>query len=192
MIKINLLPFRAARKKENVRRQISIFILTLVLASMTMAYLNIYLGGKLENLEVKLDRTKKELAENEKKAKQVDEIRRRLDILNKKMDVIADLQSNRRAPVELLEAMTDVIIKKRMWFTKFSADSSNVNISGVAFDNKTVADFMIGLESSGFFSSVDLNNLQQAKMETNNLKSFFINCILIPASERNKRQAKQS
>ena len=31
MIRINLLPFRAARKKENVRRQVSVFLLSLVL-----------------------------------------------------------------------------------------------------------------------------------------------------------------
>jgi type IV pilus assembly protein PilN len=30
MIRINLLPFRAARKKENIRRQLSIYVLSVV------------------------------------------------------------------------------------------------------------------------------------------------------------------
>ena len=41
--------------------------------------------------------------------------------------------------------------------------AQNVNISGVALDNTTVADFMVRLENSGLFKEVDLKTLKRAK-----------------------------
>ena len=43
MIRINLLPFRSTRKKENIRRQLSIFVLSLILA--VVAYFSFWAGG---------------------------------------------------------------------------------------------------------------------------------------------------
>ena len=44
MIRINLLPFRSARKKENIRRQLSIFLLSLILAVVAIFGVNFFLG----------------------------------------------------------------------------------------------------------------------------------------------------
>lgn len=38
MIRINLLPYRAAQKKENIRRQISIFLLLLILMTLALFF----------------------------------------------------------------------------------------------------------------------------------------------------------
>ena len=45
MIRINLLPFRAARKKENIRRQVSIFLLSLAFLLIILFYYNWSLGS---------------------------------------------------------------------------------------------------------------------------------------------------
>ncbi|RLB32469.1 MAG: pilus assembly protein PilN, partial [Deltaproteobacteria bacterium] len=47
MIRINLLPFRAARKKENIKRQISIFVLTTLFAFAAMGYVYIQLESEV-------------------------------------------------------------------------------------------------------------------------------------------------
>ena len=53
MIRINLLPFRAARKKENVRRQVSIFFLSFFFVVVVLVYYHISLGSKITNLKAK-------------------------------------------------------------------------------------------------------------------------------------------
>ena len=58
MIRINLLPFRAARKKENIRRQVSIFMLSLVFVVIVAAWFNYLLSGKIESLNRKVADTK--------------------------------------------------------------------------------------------------------------------------------------
>ena len=51
MIRINLLPFRKARKKENVRQQISIFILVVIFLTLGMSYFALALNRKIQNLD---------------------------------------------------------------------------------------------------------------------------------------------
>lgn len=177
MIKVNLLPFRAARKKENIRRQVSIFLLLIIFVALCMYYYNISLNNKLNACNVKIENIRNEVAEYDKITKEVADIKNRLDILNKKTDVIKSLELNRKEPVHLLDAMTFTVIPKRMWLTNLEAKEEVVTIKGFALDNKTVADFMIRIEESKLFDSVNLVTLKQEKYNKNiNLKGFVISC----------------
>ena len=66
MIRINLLPFRAARKKENIRRQVSIFVLSLVFLLIIFFYYNFSLSNKVDSLNANIKNTKTELAKYNK------------------------------------------------------------------------------------------------------------------------------
>ncbi|MEJ2589551.1 MAG: hypothetical protein P8165_18605, partial [Deltaproteobacteria bacterium] len=61
MIKINLLPFRAARKRENVRRQISIYFLSVTFLIMAIIYFNMDLNGQVTTLKAKEEGLRTEL-----------------------------------------------------------------------------------------------------------------------------------
>lgn len=191
MIRVNLLPFRAARKKENIRRQISIFLLSLIFAAVLLTYYHISLSSKIGELETKVENTNKKLIAYQKKAKEVDKIKKQLDTLNKKTKVIKDLELNRKAPVHLMDAMTDVVVKNRMWFTNFKTGRQDVSIKGVALDNQTVADFMTRLERSKLFRSVNLKTLSRKKIKRSmDLKSFAITCRTAPFKKPAKGKAK--
>lgn len=176
MIRINLLPFRAARKKENVRRQLSYFTLSLILTLLVLFLYDRNLNAKISTLDSQISETKKLVAAFEKDAKKVDDIKKKLSNLKKKTKVINGLEVNRGWPVRLLDAMTMVIVPKRMWFNKFESKAKNVNIDGVAMDNKTVADFMTRLETSKLFKSVNLKSLERKKVGGRQLKTFKISC----------------
>lgn len=198
MIRINLLPFRAARKKENIRRQVTIVLLSIFLVILVMLYFNISLKNKIEALDAKVESTKKQIALVEKQAKEVDRIKKEFDKLKKKIQVIKNLETNRKASVLLLDNMTKMVVEKtsiseldesegkdikpekRLWFTNFSAKGNNINIKGIALDNKTVADFMTRLEISGIYKNVNLKTLKQQKVNKLKLKSFEITCTRVP------------
>ena len=198
MIRINLLPFRAARKKENVRRQVSIVLLSLFLVILVMVYFNISLKNKIKDLDAKVESTKKQIARVEKQAKEVDRIKTEFDKLNKKIEVIQNLEITRKASVHLLDNMTKMVVEKtsiseldksegkdikpekRLWFTSFNAKGNNINIKGIALDNKTVADFMTRLEISGIYKDVNLRTLTQKPVNKLKLKSFEITCKKVP------------
>ena len=180
MIRINLLPFRAARRKENIRRQISIFLLSFVFIFIVLFYYQMQLSLQLGELKTQAEDVKNRLNVFRKKSKEVDQIKQALDILKQKINVIKTLELNRREPIRLMEAMTEMVIPKRMWFTDFAVNKDAVVIKGNALDNKTVADFMTQLEKSGFFSSVNLTTLKQVTIQKVDVKGFEISCDKIP------------
>jgi type IV pilus assembly protein PilN len=191
MIKINLLPFRAARRKENVRRQISIFFLSIIVVTVGLFYYNISLGAKVTSLTNKVNSTRTAYLAKKKQADEVDRIQKQLNILKQKTEVIINLAMSRKEPVFLLDTMTKMVVEKRMWFTSFTENGMSLNIRGIALDNKTVADFMTRLEAAAIFTDVRLQSTKKQKIgEYDNLKSFVVTLNKIPLSELVK-QAKE-
>ena len=135
------------------------------------------------------------LTQAEKQAKKVDQIKKALEKLGHKTDVIKSIETNRRAPVILLENMTKMVAEKtsisaadtsadsdnnpvkRLWLTSFEASGEKVNIKGIALDNKTIADFMSRLEESKLYNNVNLKTIKQQKVGKLNLKHFEIECV---------------
>jgi type IV pilus assembly protein PilN len=176
MIRINLLPFRSTRKKENIRRQLSIFLLSVILALVVIFGVNFLLGSQIDGLNSRIASTQAELEKYEKINREIEDIKKKLDNLNKKLAVIRELEVNRYEPVRLLDTLSQMLVEKRMWFTALDVKADVVNISGVAMDDKTVADFMVRLEGCGLFSTVSLKTVKQAEVQKTSLKSFEISC----------------
>jgi type IV pilus assembly protein PilN len=180
MIRINLLPFRSTRKSENIRRQLSVFLLSLVLTVVGLFAVNLFLDNQVEDLKKSIASTQGELEKYDKINKEIGEIKRKLDSLNKKMAVIRELEISRYEPTRLMDTITQVLIQKRMWLTSLKYSTRDVNLAGLALDDKTIADFMIRLEGCGLYSSVDLKGLKQVEIQKTQLKSFEVSCVRKP------------
>jgi type IV pilus assembly protein PilN len=193
MIRINLLPFRKARKKENVRQQISVYFLALIFLTLGMSYFAAALNRKIQDMDNHIKSSTHQLNELTVLTKEIDEIKKMLAIIKKKTEVIKNLELNRKSSVILLDTMTSMVIPGRMWFTSLSAISDTVEINGLALDNKTVADFMIQLEGSKLFSSVSLKTLKQQAIKDVVLKNFEITCrkIVVLDKEATEKAAKK-
>ena len=177
MITINLLPVRAARKKENIRRQVSVFLLCVVFLVCALAYVTLSMSRKISRIDRNIETTEVELKKYQAKAQQAANIRKKLKKLKEKMDIIVKLEANRTGPVRLMDALTDLVIADKMWLTSLNESGGNMKLAGVATDNKTIADFMTNLEGSPYFSSVDLiSSKQAATKEQQTLKQFTIIC----------------
>ena len=161
MIRINLLPFRAARKKENIRRQVSVFLLSLVLVVIVAVWFNFILSGKISALNKQIAETKAQVEKYNKINQEIAEIKKKLDILNKKIEVIKDLDLTRKAPVELLDDMSRLVVEKQMWLTEIEEKSDTFKVVGIALDNPTIAEYMTRIESAPEYSDVKLLSINQ-------------------------------
>ena len=206
MIRINLLPYRAAQKKENIRRQISIFFLAVIMVIGILVYYNMSLNNDIEALNTQIKNTKSMLAQVENQAKKVDEIKKAFNRLKQKTDVIKNLETNRKIAVQLLDNMTTLVAEtvsisqsetsadsnskpvKRLWFTNFQENRDQINLQGIALDNKTIADFMSRLEASNLFMNVNLKTIKQQKVNELNLKNFEIICTRISQNKLAKKK----
>ena len=190
MIRINLLPFRTERKKENVRRQLSLFLLSLILVLIVLVYYNFSLSSKIGKLNNTIATTKNELNRYEEINKEIARIKKNLENLKMKMAVIDQLESDRHAPVRLLDTLTQVLVTNRMWLTSLNDQEKSVTINGIALDNKTVADFMVGLQNCGLFSEVNLKVVQHQEVQKSKLKGFQITCTKIAPQKPDTQKVK--
>jgi type IV pilus assembly protein PilN len=194
MIRINLLPFRAARKKENVRRQVSIFLLSLLLVTVAVIFFNFRLSNKINTLNTVIADTKAQVEKYNKINEEIDDIKRKLEVLNKKITVIETLEANRRDSITLLDAMTKLIMVDRMWFTLLRTKEDSVDVTGIALDNRTVADFMTRLEFSDYYANVNLKTIKQEAIagKNINLKHYNITFTKAPLAKPDTKKAKDS
>jgi type IV pilus assembly protein PilN len=194
MIRINLLPFRAARKKENIRQTVSIFLMLLILVLIGLGWYHVVLSREIDRLKERIAYTKSEVTKFNKIAAEVEEIKKKLAVLNKRLDVIIQLEANRDSAFKILDTLANSIIEKRMWLTSFETIEPKAvakaapkktaakddkkteekkekppvtaKIEGIALDEKTISDFMEKLKSGKVFTDVD----QQIKVEQKGFK----------------------
>jgi type IV pilus assembly protein PilN len=156
MIRINLLPFRSARKKENIRRQISIFVLSGVLLAVSLFGYHLFLGNRVAAKVQEVADARAELAQLEKNLNEIKEIRKMLETIQRKTAVIENLELSRQAAVRMLDAMSRLVVAEQMYLTNFKFGENIVEIAGIAANNQTIAEFMTRLEHSGLFKKVVL------------------------------------
>jgi type IV pilus assembly protein PilN len=178
MIKINLLPFRAARRKENIRRQITIYVLSVVLVLLVGGYLFLNLTSTLSELADEKAAQKKELDKYADTIKKIKAITKKVAEIEEKLGVIKELEKNKTGPVRLLDEIAMAVPKDRLWLTSIQENKGTLSLNGTAMDNDTVALFMTNLEKSPQITSVDLKstklqNLQAYKL---NVSNFSLTC----------------
>jgi len=76
MIRINLLPFRSTRKKENIRRQLSIFLLSLAFAVVAIFGIYFLLSSQVDDLNSRIASTQAELEKYDKINREIEEIKK--------------------------------------------------------------------------------------------------------------------
>jgi type IV pilus assembly protein PilN len=178
MIRINLLPFRAARKKENIRRETSIYFLTLVFLILVMAYLQTSSSSRLKILKAEEQSARKELAIYEKNNRIAAQIRAKIKEIQDRLTVIRDLEQKKGGPLKILTEIALAVPEDRLWLQSLVENGGMLTINGTAMDNDTVALFMTNLEKVKSITSVDLKSTQLQDFPKYNLKAsgFVVTC----------------
>jgi type IV pilus assembly protein PilN len=175
MIRINLLPYRAAKKTQNVRRQIIVFCLTVILTLVAVFLYNRHLSAQIQHVETQIAEVNNELSRMKKQIAEIDQLRARIKMIQKRIGVIEQLEVNQLEAAFMLNILADLVIEekgkkplpseeqpegmepgsegqlkpdKRLWMRRLSFQNGRVDISGIALDNQTVADFMVRLQNA--------------------------------------------
>jgi type IV pilus assembly protein PilN len=170
MIRINLLPYRAAKKKENIRRQVSIFLLSIVAVALLVYVYNASLNNKIEKISADITSTQAQVTKYKKINEEIAEIKKKLDLLNRKIEVIESLERDRKVPVQTMDDLYQLLVQKRMWYTKIEDQAQNIKVNGIAIDNQTVADYMTRVEKSDNYQNVRLAAIKQHKLQGQDLR----------------------
>jgi len=195
MIRINLLPFRAARKKENIRRQVSIFILSVILVVVIMGGIGWLKSQELSSLKERKQRVEAELATYQETIKKIESLEKQIVEITKKLNVIKELEEQKTGPVRLLDQVAMAVPKDKLWLTEFVEKEGRLTLTGTAMDNETVSLYMTELEKADLITDVGFKSARTRTIADQKLRvsDFSLECTTYahkkeePAPERKRR-----
>lgn len=183
MIKINLLPVRAARKKESAIQQL--VVAGVVVAVFALIVTSLYMVKRVQVSAAKDDITSanNKIKELKTKIGKLEELKTLKEQVKKKLDVLAQLRKNKTGPAQRLSLLSD-LAPERLWLTNYSESGSDIKLSGIAFTEELIAQFMKALEASSDFMTVELVVSEQTMMAETKLKKFDITMKLESAAPK--------
>ena len=168
MIKINLLPVRELRKKEEIRNHfIAVGVMVVVTAGI-MVYMNTSINARIDRLQKDIKRTEEEIKRLDQKIGEVNKIKQIKQDLENKLKVIKKLNANRNFTVHLLDELAKAIpvdptkkIPRKIQLETFEVKGSQVKIKGISLDEASVSAFANNLEASPYYKGVQIKSLKK-------------------------------
>ena len=175
MTRINLLPVRAAKKKETVNQQVAILLLATV--GVAVLLLGVYMMkiAQLKATETEITSSQQEIDALKKKIGEIDNLKKLQAEVKKKLDVLNQLRREKSGPASRMAILSDIVPEK-LWLTRYSENGPQVTISGVAFNEELIATFMRNLQASEEFGNVELQVSEQSELSGTKVKKFDLTC----------------
>lgn len=145
MIKINLLPIKAARKREYVKQQLILFAVLLVGTGVGLYLWYSSMAGSIANEKKEIAHIRQQIEQYRTAIGKVEEYKGLEAKLKRKLEIIENLIKGKTGPVRVLDKLSQVI-PKQVWLTEWDENNGNVKIKGEALTNKHVAEFMSALK----------------------------------------------
>lgn len=171
MIKINLLPVRATKKKETIRQQVVLMVVSLsaVIAICVLVFL--FLQVKIQYAKGEIENSENEIKELKAKIGKVNDLKKLKDEVTKKLDVLSMLRKGKIGPVHRLMTISDATPDK-LWLTRYSEAGNDVSISGISYNEDLIAQFMKNLEASQDYENIELLVSEQTNVTGVKAKKF--------------------
>jgi len=177
MIKINLLPVRASKKKETIKQQLSIAGFSVVGVLFIVGAVYAVTLTKISTAKDEISKSEIELKNLKKKIGEIDNLKKLQAEVKKKLDILGQLRKEKTGPAKRLARISDIVPDK-LWLTKYAEAGSIVTISGIAFTEELIADFMRSLQASEEFGNVELQVSEQTDLSGIKAKKFDLTCVI--------------
>jgi type IV pilus assembly protein PilN len=126
-------------------------------------------SNKLKDLETRIAADEKRQSDLQAIKLQVDQFQQRKSILENKVLVIEQLRLAQKSPVHMMDEISKAL-PDFVWLTSMDEAKGSLRFQGQSNSLAAVADFISGLQRSGWFPSVDLGSSQ----EEQNIVNFTV------------------
>ena len=150
MIKINLLPVRAAKKKETFMNQLYVGILVLALCVAGIGWRAYIQKSKIAVTEKDIQDRKKELEDLKETVKKVEEFKAKKAVLEQKIATIETLEQGRSKFIQIIDQISQAI-PGGAWVNSMTLKSTKGNaaivLRGSAYEKDDVGIFISNLSA---------------------------------------------
>ncbi|CAL1240733.1 PilN domain-containing protein [Candidatus Methylocalor cossyra] len=168
MTSINLLPWRAERRKQKQKEFFSIVALALLVTTAVLMAIHVQIAATIDYQNRRNEYLTSELAILDKKIKEIEDLESKKKRLIAKMDVIQRLQSSRPEIVHLFDELARTV-PEGVYLTDLTQSNNTITMNGMAQSNGRVSAYMRNLESSPWLHEPILNIIE-TKADSQNKK----------------------
>ncbi|MCX8086786.1 MAG: PilN domain-containing protein [Rhodocyclaceae bacterium] len=174
MIRINLLPHRAERRKL-LRQQFYVLAgLIVVLAGLIWFAGYAYINRLIERQVDANNFLKKEIAILDEQIKEIKKLQDEIEALKKRKEVIEELQANRSETVHMFNELAKRL-PTGVYLTSIKQDQQKIALTGYAQSNARVSTLMRNLDESPVFERPTLIQIKAAMVGKTRLNEFELN-----------------
>ena len=177
MIRINLLPVREARRKNEARQQLMMLAVSVVGAVLLCGVAHHVMRTRISDTEARVKALEAQLSQFKPQQEQVDAFKAKKAEIEQKLTVIERLERSRSGPVHILDELA-TRIPERVWLTNLNANNGQVELTGMSLDNELIALFLTGLNDSPYFANVELESSELKTVKELKLNTFKIRAQL--------------
>lgn len=176
MIRINLLPHRAAKRKA---RQIQFYVLsaiTLVLATMLVGFVHVVINTQIEYQERRNRYLTDQITLLDKQISEIKHLKMEIAALMERKTVVEKLQSTRSDVVHLLDQMLN-ILPESVYLKSIKQTGNKIDLTGFTQSNARVSTLMRSIDSSQWLESPTLVQISATTANANGprLNEFTLN-----------------
>ncbi|BBL76509.1 PilN domain-containing protein [Methylomagnum ishizawai] len=159
MAGINLLPWRAERRKQKQQEFFTITALAMGLSATILLSVHLQIQSMTDYQEQRNKFLESEVAVFDKKIKEIEELETKKKRFIAKMEVIQQLQTSRPEIVHLFDELARTI-PEGVFLSDLTQSDKSLTMNGVAQSNSRVSAYMRNLESSPWLQDPVLNIIE--------------------------------
>ncbi len=165
MMRINLLPVRAARRRVSARQELLILggVLVILLAGLGMWW---SLGAvKAAEMRERIEGVRGQLQRLSSDVTRVKDFKTKTELLERKLRVIDELELRKVGPARMLDDLATILTDERkVWLTRLEEKDGLLILEGGAMEEENVSAFQIALgKRSRLFTEIKLTLVSAQK-----------------------------
>lgn len=171
MARINLLPWRAERRKQR-QKEFGAMVALGALAGLVLWFLvNAYYNNQIDGQNERNAYLQDQITQVDAKIKQIEDLDKQKSRLLARKEVIEQLQANRSQMVHLFDSLVRTI-PDGVVLTSIKQEGEKLTLEGLSQSNARVSTYMRNLEGSGWMTKPELSVIE-AKSELKGLPYAF-------------------
>lgn len=154
--RVNLLPWREMRRKEQDRMLLSVAIGAWMLMALIVGFGYLHVGGLIDAQTARNDFLQQEIAKLDQQIKEIQNIKKQREALIARMQVIERLQGERTQIVHLFDDLARQI-PEGVYLRSLKQQGKALTLAGTAQSNARVSSLMRNLDGSDWFAGPNLD-----------------------------------